>query len=83
MDFQDQYLDIQLCDKHLIYSVLLSKYSAGISKIFMLNYCNILDTKAECSDITFQYLVITTDSHRNTRALRSIFTLYPLEPHLH
>ena len=45
MDIQDQYLDIQLCDKHLTYSIL-------ISKIFILTYFNILDSKAECSDNT-------------------------------
>ena len=28
MDIQDQYLDIQLCDKHLTYLVLISKYPA-------------------------------------------------------
>ena len=38
MDIQDQYLDIQLCDKHLMYSVLISKYLAVMSKIFKLTY---------------------------------------------
>ena len=46
---QNQYLDIQLCDKQLTYSVL-------ISKIFILTYFNILDGKAECSDITTEYI---------------------------
>ena len=51
MDVQGQYLDIQLCDKLLTYSVLISKYSAVIFKIFILTYFNNLDSKAECSDI--------------------------------
>ena len=58
MDIQDQYLDIHLCDKHLTYSVLISKYLAVISKIFIVNYFNILDSKSECSDNTVQYLDI-------------------------
>ena len=36
IDIHDQYLDIQLCGKHLTYSVTISKYSAVISKIFIL-----------------------------------------------
>ena len=40
MDIQDQYLDIQQCDKDLIYSVLMSKYSAVIPKIFILTCFN-------------------------------------------
>ena len=39
MDIQDQYLDIQICDKHLIYSIVISGYSALIFEI------------AECKDI--------------------------------
>ena len=35
MDVQDQYLDIQLRDKHLIYSIEISKYLAVISEMFM------------------------------------------------
>ena len=58
---QDQYLDIQLCDKHLIYSIEISKYSAVISEIFILTYFNILDSEAEYSDITVQYLDIKTE----------------------
>ena len=58
MDTQYQYLDIQLCEKHLRYSVLISKYSAVIYKIFVLTSFNILDHKAKCSDITVQYLGI-------------------------
>ena len=56
MDIQHQYLDFQLCDKHLTYSVLISKYSAVISKTFILTYFNILDSKAECPDITTEYI---------------------------
>ena len=52
MDFQDQYLDIQLCHKHLTYSVLISKNADVISKIFILTYFNILVRKAKCSNIT-------------------------------
>ena len=33
VDIQDQCLDIQLCDKHLIYSNEISKYSAVIPEI--------------------------------------------------
>ena len=40
-DIQDQYLDIQLCDNHIIYSIGISKYSALISEIFILTYFNI------------------------------------------
>ena len=38
MDIQDQYLDIQLRDKHLVYSIEISKYSAVILEIFILTY---------------------------------------------
>ena len=48
MDIQDQYLYFQLYDKYLIYSVLISKYSAVMSKIFMSTFFNILDSEAEC-----------------------------------
>ena len=58
MDIQDQYLDIQLRDNHLIYSIEISKYSAVISEIFILTYFNILDSETEYSDIIFQYLDI-------------------------
>ena len=61
MDIQDQYLDIQLCDKHLIYSIELSKYLAVISEIFILTYFNIWDSQAVYSDITVQYLDIKTE----------------------
>ena len=61
MDIQDQYLDIQLCDNHFIYSIEISKYSAVISEIFILTYLNILDSEAEYSDITVQYLDIKTE----------------------
>ena len=61
MDIQDQYLDIQLCNNHLIYSIEISKYSAVISEIFILTYFNILDSEAESSDITVQYLDIKTE----------------------
>ena len=44
-------IDIQICDKHLICSVAISKYSAVISEIFILTYFNISDSKAEYSDI--------------------------------
>ena len=56
MDIQDQYLDIQLCDEHLTSSVLISKYLAVISKIFILTYLNILHSKTECSDIRIKYI---------------------------
>ena len=55
MDIRDQCLDIQLCDKHLTYSVLMYKYSAVISKIIILTFFNILDSKTECSDIATEY----------------------------
>ena len=61
MDIQDQYIDIKLCDKHLIYSIEISKYSAVISEIFILTYFNISDSEAEYSDITVQYLDIETE----------------------
>ena len=41
-------MDIHLiCDKHLIYSVVISIYLAAISEIFILTYLNISDSKAE------------------------------------
>ena len=52
MDIHDQYLDIQLCGKHLIYLIEISKYSVVISEIFILTYFNILYNKVEYSDIT-------------------------------
>ena len=61
MDIHDQYLDIQLCDNDLIYSIEISKYSAVISEIFILIYLNILYSEAEYSDITVQYLDIKTE----------------------
>ena len=64
MDIQDQYLDIQLCDNLLIYSIEISKYPAVISEIFILTYFNILDSEAEYSDITVQYLDIRTEYMR-------------------
>ena len=42
MDIRNRYLDFQLCDKHLIYSIEISEYSAVISDIFILSYFNIL-----------------------------------------
>ena len=44
MDIQEQYLDIQLCNKHLIYLIEISKHSAVISEIFILTYFNIKDS---------------------------------------
>ena len=41
---------------HIPYSIEISKYSAVISEIFILTYFNILDSEAEYSDITVQYL---------------------------
>ena len=61
MDIQHQYLDIQLCEKHLTYSDLKSNYSLVIYKIFILTYFNLFDRKIKCPDITFQYLDITTE----------------------
>ena len=60
MDIQNEYLNIQVCDKHSIYLLAISKYSALISKIFILTYINILCCKTEYSDITVQYLDIGT-----------------------
>ena len=53
-------MDIQVYDKLLIHSVEISKYSAVKSRLFMLTYFDILDSKAEYSEITLQYLDITT-----------------------
>ena len=64
MDIQDKYIDIQLCDKHFIYSIEISKYSAVISEIFILTYFNISDCEAEYSDITVQLLNIRTEYTR-------------------
>ena len=61
MDIQDQSIDIQLCDKHFRYSIVISKYSTITSKILILTYFNILDTKAEYLDITVQYLDIKNE----------------------
>ena len=51
MDIQDEFLDIQQHAKHLIYAIKISKYSAVISKIFILTYFNISDSDSEYSDI--------------------------------
>ena len=61
MDIQYQYLVIQLCDKHLIYSIKIYKYSAIISEIFILIYLIISDKEAEYLEITVQYLDIKTE----------------------
>ena len=61
MDFQNQYLDIKLRDKRLIYSFKISKYPVSISEIFIITYFNILDSEAKYSDITVQYLDIRTE----------------------
>ena len=50
MDIQDQYLNIQLCDKHLIYSIEILKFSAIISEIFILIYFHISDSEVEYLD---------------------------------
>ena len=64
MDIQDQYLDIQLCDKHIIYSIEISKHSVVISEIFILIYFNILGSEAKYSDIRVKYLDIRTEYKR-------------------
>ena len=51
MDVQNQYLDIQLCDKRFINSVATSKYSAVTSDIFIITYFNTSVSKVEYSDI--------------------------------
>ena len=61
MDIHEQYLDTQPCDNNLIYSIEISQYSAVISEIFILIYFDILDSEAEYSDITVQYLDIKTE----------------------
>ena len=55
-------MDIQLCDKHLIYSVLisrystiLSEYSASLSKILKYIDMNISDIGAENLGISIEY----------------------------
>ena len=45
MNIQNEYLDTQLCDKHLIYLVAISKYSDVIFEISILNYFNTSDSK--------------------------------------
>ena len=51
MDIRDQFLDIQLCDKHL-------RNSFAISKILILPFVNIFDIKAEYSDTRIHYIYI-------------------------
>ena len=60
MDIQDQYLDIQLYEEHLTYSVLISKYSAVLSKIFILTYFTILHRETFCSKLCkkSQYILL-------------------------
>ena len=43
-NIQDEYIDIQLCDKHLIYLFSISKYLSVTSEIFILTYFNISDS---------------------------------------
>ena len=57
LSWENQYLDIQLCDKHFTYLVLISEYLSIISKIFILTYFNILGSKVEYSDITTEYIL--------------------------
>ena len=54
-------MDIQECDKHLIYSVLISRHWTEISKIFILTYTYIWDGKDDCLDIAAQCLDIKTE----------------------
>ena len=56
---------------------MLYKYSAAISKIFLLTYCNILDSKAEYPGITLQYLDITTEYIRRlSHSWKKCFSVY-------
>ena len=59
MDIQDQY---QVCDKHR-YSVVISIYSALTSDVLILTCSDILDSKAEYSNIRVQHLLVTIRSH--------------------
>ena len=61
MDIQDQYLDIQLWDSRLIYSVVISRYLARDnlkikSKIKILLYLNSYDIGAEFLDNRTEYI---------------------------
>ena len=47
MDIRDQYLDIQLWDSHLIYSVVISGYLVVITRKFISVYSDISDITAE------------------------------------
>ena len=64
MDIKDQYLVIQVYDNHLIYSVVMPKYSAVISEIFIIINFNTSDNDAKYSDITVQYVDIRAEFMR-------------------
>ena len=49
-------MDVQLWDSHLICLVVISRYSAVISKILIAAYFNILDITAEYLDITIKHI---------------------------
>ena len=49
-------MDIQLCDKHLIYSALISRYKKDI---------NILDMATEYLDITIKYIRCFPHTEKN------------------
>ena len=56
MDIKNDYLDIQLWESHIIYSVVISGYLAVISKIFKCAKMDILDVTAEDLDIATEYM---------------------------
>ena len=52
-------MDIQLWSSHLIYSIVISRYSSIISEILISAYFYILDITAEYLDITTKLLQLT------------------------
>ena len=48
-------MDIQILDSHLIYSVIISRYVAAISKIMTYLEIIVLDAAAEYLDIATKY----------------------------
>ena len=56
MDIKNEYLDIQLWDSYITYSVVIYGYLAVISKIFKCAEINILDDSVEYLDIATEYI---------------------------
>ena len=62
MDIKNKYIDIQLYDSHIVYSIIISVYSAVKSKIFKCAEINILDVTVKYLDIATAYMGLLSHS---------------------